>query len=59
MPLNMPIIEWLTGYAATKGATPSQIALAWLMANRRAMEALIRHQHTRPQGGNNFRFAPS
>ena len=32
MPLNMPIIEWLKGYAARKGATPSQIALAWLLA---------------------------
>ena len=28
----MPIIEWLKGYAAKKGATPSQIALAWLLA---------------------------
>lgn len=32
MPLNMPIIEWLKGYAATKNATPAQIALAWLLA---------------------------
>ncbi len=32
MPLNMPIIEWLKEYATTKGTTPSQIALAWLMA---------------------------
>lgn len=32
MPLNMPIIEWLKGYAEKKGATPSQIALAWLLA---------------------------
>jgi aryl-alcohol dehydrogenase-like predicted oxidoreductase len=32
MPLNMPLIEWLKGYAAKKGATPSQIALAWLLA---------------------------
>lgn len=30
--LNMPIVEWLRTYAAKKGATPSQIALAWLMA---------------------------
>ena len=28
----MPIIEWLKIYAARKGATPSQIALAWLLA---------------------------
>jgi aryl-alcohol dehydrogenase-like predicted oxidoreductase len=28
----MPIIEWLKAYAATKGATPSQVALAWLLA---------------------------
>jgi aryl-alcohol dehydrogenase-like predicted oxidoreductase len=28
----MPIIDWLEDYAATKGATPPQIALAWLMA---------------------------
>jgi len=32
MPLNMPIIEWLKGYAAKKNATPAQIALAWLLA---------------------------
>ncbi|HZP67151.1 MAG TPA: aldo/keto reductase, partial [Rudaea sp.] len=32
LPRNMPIIHWLKGYAATKGATPSQIALAWLLA---------------------------
>jgi aryl-alcohol dehydrogenase-like predicted oxidoreductase len=30
--LNMPIIEWLKTYAAQKGATPSQVALAWLLA---------------------------
>lgn len=32
MPLNMPIIEWLKAYAAKRNATPSQIALAWLLA---------------------------
>jgi aryl-alcohol dehydrogenase-like predicted oxidoreductase len=32
LPRNMPIIEWLKGYAAKKGATPSQVALAWLLA---------------------------
>lgn len=32
LPLNMPIIKWLEGYAAKKNATPSQIALAWLLA---------------------------
>jgi aryl-alcohol dehydrogenase-like predicted oxidoreductase len=32
LPLNMPMIEWLKGYAATQNATPSQIALAWLLA---------------------------
>lgn len=32
MPLNMPIIEWLKDYATRKGARPSQIALAWLLA---------------------------
>ena len=31
-PKNMPIIEWLKAYAAKKGATPSQVALAWLLA---------------------------
>jgi aryl-alcohol dehydrogenase-like predicted oxidoreductase len=30
--LNMPIIEWLKDYAAQKGATPAQVALAWLLA---------------------------
>jgi aryl-alcohol dehydrogenase-like predicted oxidoreductase len=32
MPLNMPIVDWLKGYAEKEGATPSQIALAWLLA---------------------------
>ena len=32
LPLNMPIIEWIKGYAAKKGATPSQISLGWLLA---------------------------
>lgn len=32
LPRNMPIIEWLKGYARKKDATPSQIALAWLLA---------------------------
>lgn len=32
LPLNMPLIDWLKAYAAKKGATPSQIALAWLLA---------------------------
>ena len=27
----MPIIAWLKTYAAKKGATPTQIALAWLL----------------------------
>jgi aryl-alcohol dehydrogenase-like predicted oxidoreductase len=29
---NMPIVEWLKVYAAKKGATPSQVSLAWLLA---------------------------
>lgn len=32
LPRNMPIAEWLKTYAAKKGATPAQIALAWLLA---------------------------
>lgn len=32
LPLNMPIVEWLKSYAAKKNATPSQVALAWLLA---------------------------
>ncbi len=31
LPRNMPIIEWLKGYAEKKGVTPSQIALAWML----------------------------
>src|SRR5688500_13125848 len=31
---NQPIIELLTTFAARKGATPAQIALAWLMAQK-------------------------
>lgn len=30
--VNMPIVAWLKEYAAKKGATPSQVSLAWLMA---------------------------
>lgn len=30
--LNMPLIEWIKVYAAKKGATPSQVSLAWLLA---------------------------
>jgi aryl-alcohol dehydrogenase-like predicted oxidoreductase len=37
LPLNMPIIEWLKTYAAKKGATPAQIALAWLLAKRESI----------------------
>jgi len=32
LPKNLPIVEWLKGYAAKKGATASQISLAWLLA---------------------------
>jgi aryl-alcohol dehydrogenase-like predicted oxidoreductase len=32
LPKNMPIVEWLKAYAKKKGATPSQISLAWLLA---------------------------
>ena len=32
LPLNMPVIEWIKAYAARKGASPSQISLAWLLA---------------------------
>jgi aryl-alcohol dehydrogenase-like predicted oxidoreductase len=31
---NMPIVDLLTRFAATKNATPAQIALAWLLAQR-------------------------
>ena len=31
-PKNMPIIGWLKAYAEKKGATRSQVALAWLLA---------------------------
>jgi len=37
LPLNMPIVEWLKGYAAEKNATPSQVALAWLLAKSRSI----------------------
>jgi aryl-alcohol dehydrogenase-like predicted oxidoreductase len=32
LPKNVPIIEWLGGFAKKKGATPSQLSLAWLLA---------------------------
>ena len=31
---NQPIIEFLRTFGAKKGATPAQIALAWLMAQK-------------------------
>jgi aryl-alcohol dehydrogenase-like predicted oxidoreductase len=31
---NLAFVEWLTTFAARKGATPAQIALAWLLARR-------------------------
>jgi aryl-alcohol dehydrogenase-like predicted oxidoreductase len=31
---NMPVVELLTKFAGKKGATPSQIALAWLIAQK-------------------------
>ena len=31
---NVPVIDLLTRFAATKAATPAQIALAWLMARK-------------------------
>ncbi|MGH8656293.1 MAG: aldo/keto reductase [Gammaproteobacteria bacterium] len=34
MKANQPIIEFLKTFGAKKGATPSQIALAWLMAQK-------------------------
>jgi aryl-alcohol dehydrogenase-like predicted oxidoreductase len=33
MPLNLPIIAWIKQYGAKKGVTPSQVSLAWLLAN--------------------------
>ena len=30
----MPVVDLLTRFAATKNATPAQIALAWLMARK-------------------------
>ena len=31
---NVPVVDLLTRFAATKNATPAQIALAWLMARK-------------------------
>ncbi|WP_246718102.1 aldo/keto reductase [Rhizobium sp. BK060] len=31
---NMPIVEFLRQFSAKKGATPSQVALAWLLARK-------------------------
>jgi aryl-alcohol dehydrogenase-like predicted oxidoreductase len=31
---NLAFVEWLTGFAEGKGATPAQIALAWLLAQK-------------------------
>jgi aryl-alcohol dehydrogenase-like predicted oxidoreductase len=31
---NLAFVEWLKAFAARKGATPAQIALAWLLAQQ-------------------------
>jgi aryl-alcohol dehydrogenase-like predicted oxidoreductase len=31
---NLAFVEWLKAFAARKGATPAQVALAWLLAQR-------------------------
>jgi len=31
---NRPLVDWLTQFAETKNATPAQVALAWLLAQR-------------------------
>ena len=31
---NQALVEWLEAFAARKGATPAQIALAWLLAQK-------------------------
>ena len=31
---NRPVIEFLTEFGASRGATPAQVALAWLMAQK-------------------------
>ena len=31
---NLAFVEWLKGFAERKNATPAQIALAWLLAQR-------------------------
>ena len=31
---NLAFVEWLKTFAANKGATPAQIALAWLLAQK-------------------------
>jgi aryl-alcohol dehydrogenase-like predicted oxidoreductase len=34
LPKNMPIIEWLKSFAKERNATPAQVALAWLLAQK-------------------------
>jgi aryl-alcohol dehydrogenase-like predicted oxidoreductase len=34
LPLNMPLVELVKGWAARKQAAPAQIALAWLLAQK-------------------------
>ena len=63
LPMNMPIIEWIKQYAARKGATPSQISLAWLLAKgpnivpipgTRSVEHLLENL-----GASRFRLSPA
>jgi aryl-alcohol dehydrogenase-like predicted oxidoreductase len=40
----MPIVDLLTRFAATKNATPAQLALAWLLSrNRSSSQSLARN----------------
>ena len=54
--LNMPIVDWLKAYAAKKGATPSQVALAWL-ADRPAVTSVILGARTTEQLADNLAAA--
>ena len=47
---NQPFVDLLTGWAEAKNATPAQIALAWLLAQKPVHRSNPRHpQHRAPQ----------
>ena len=51
MEANQPLLALLWAYAAEKRATPAQLALAWLLTQKRLYRAHSRYAQGRTPGG--------